>query len=113
MSEQQETLTQKNPPMSDQEKASEITEGQTPLTDEQKRFINTNLPAVLAREASWLTPEEVLWIKQNATFEEKQEARQHPPGCPPIAELRAKFMGKRLIAEDGTSDENVSIWVIL
>lgn len=67
----------------------------------------------MTHEASWLTPEECTWIKQNATSEEVRWAMQNPPGHPPLMEWRNKILGKRLIPENGTGDDTVGAHTLL
>ena len=77
------------------------------LTDEQKTFVERNVPFVVARETQHLTEEECSFVKENATAEEKWWAGQNPPGVPPILELRKRLMGKRLVGEEENGDETV------
>lgn len=81
---------------------------QPPLTDEQKLFISANLPAVMWREAPWLTDKEHVWIKRHSTPEARKWAKVNPPGRPSLPEWRAKLIGKRLIAEEEVGGETLS-----
>ncbi len=81
-----------------------------PLTDEQKSFVKSNLPFVLTDEAPWLTLEECIRIRQNATEMEVSEALKNSQGYPSALEWRIRIMGKKCIPEDKSDVERVSLY---
>lgn len=90
------------------QKEPEIGTKERALTNEQESFISSNLAAVMAREAPWLTPEQCTWIIQNATSEEVRWAIRNSPGHPPFTEWRNKILEKRLISKNETGDDTVA-----